>query len=56
MNVKFIERNLRQFFEVDGQLSSFGLGLNDPTSLALIPNPEATMNSRYWSPGFGSPM
>ncbi len=35
---------------------SAGPGRKLPTSFALIPKPEATMNSRYWSPGFGWPM
>ena len=33
-----------------------GSGLTEPTSLALIPKPEAIRKRRYWSPGFGSPM
>jgi hypothetical protein len=33
-----------------------GSGWTEATILALMPNPAATMKSRYWLPGVGSPM
>ncbi len=56
MDVEVFERDLRQVFEVDGDLArSVGFGLTEPISFACMPNPSKTMNRRYWSPGFGSP-
>ena len=56
MNRKFIKGNLGQFFEVTLSCPVWGLGFTDPTNFALIPKPDATINSRYWSFGSGSPM
>ena len=57
MQLEVFEGNLGQVFEVGGQLARFaGSGLNEPTSLALMPKPEAITKRRYWLPGFGSPM
>ena len=33
-----------------------GSGRTEATIFALMPNPLATMKSRYWLPGVGSPM
>ncbi len=56
MQLEVVERDLRQVVEEAVSWPVWGSGLNEPTSLALMPKPEATRKSRYWSPGFGSPM
>ena len=56
MDVEVVERHLRQVFEVAVSRPVAGSGWTDPTSFAWMPKPLRTMKSRYWSPGFGSPM
>ena len=51
VQLEVVERHLRQVVEVGGQLTGLRVGMNEPTSLALMPKPEATMKRRYWLPG-----
>ena len=57
MQVELFERNLGKFVDGEGQAAGRRVRADiEATILALMPKPLATMNSRYWSPGVGSPM
>ena len=57
MEVERFERDLGQVCR--GRPSAWpvgGSGRNEATSFAWMPKPAAIMKTRYWLPGFGSPM